>query len=149
MNASASTARIGVGPAEPMHVVTARRSREIVSANEQTAITIALRVPTFENSCGPSAGLIQNAAISSSDARQLRFGPVMKSPTGTRRVPSTDASSTSAPHAYSGGSPSPAGELVPRLPPTVPRLRIWGEPTVRDAIARPGSWSPRSAISCV
>ena len=28
MNASASVARIGVGPAEPMHVVTARRSVE-------------------------------------------------------------------------------------------------------------------------
>ena len=92
-------ARIGVGPAEPMQVVTVRRSREMASANEQTAITIALRVPTFENSSGPSAGLIQNAAISSSAAMALRFGPVMKSPTGTRRLPSVEASSTSAPAA--------------------------------------------------
>ena len=99
MNSSAAVARIGVGPAEPMHVVTARRSGETVSAKEQTAMTIALRVPTLLNSCGPSAGLIQKAAISSSLARQLRFGPVMKSPTGMRRVPSTDASSTSAPQA--------------------------------------------------
>ena len=34
---------------------------------------------------------------------------------------------------------SPAGEAVPRLPPIVPRLRICGEPTVRDASARAGN----------
>ena len=47
------------------------------------------------------------------------------------------------------GAASPAGEAVPRLPPTVPRLRIWGEPTVRLAMARPGSLSPSSVISRV
>ena len=40
--------------------------------------------------------------------------------------------------AASTGSVSPAGEAVPRLPPSVPALRICGEPTVRDACARPG-----------
>ena len=39
----------------------------------------------------------------------------------------------------SGGSASPAGDAVPRLPPIVPRLRICGEPTVRDAAASAGS----------
>ena len=63
----------------------------------------------------------------------------MNSPIGTRRVPRVLASSISAPDAYSGGSASPAGEEEPRLPPIVPRLRICGEPTVRDAAARPGS----------
>ena len=67
--------------------------------------------------------------------------------TGIRRVPAFDASSTSASDANSGGSASPAGDEVPRLPPTVPRLRIWGDPTVRDAIASPGRRSPSSAIS--
>ena len=53
---------------------------------------------------------------------------------------STSASSTS-----SGGSASPAGEAVPRLPPIVPRLRICGEPTVRDASASAGSSSATRA----
>ena len=48
------------------------------------------------------------------------------------RVPRALASSTRAPSIISGGSASPAGEAVPRLPPIVPRLRICGEPTVRD-----------------
>ena len=47
--------------------------------------------------------------------------------------------STSAPATSSGGSASPAGDAVPRLPPIVPRLRICGDPTVRDASARAGS----------
>ena len=136
-NASASRARIGVGPADPMHVPTRPSPRS--SANEHTAITIALRVPTFANCCGPPADGIHTAAISSSVASVLRFGPTMNSSTGTRREPRTDASSTSAPPAYSGGSASPAGEEDPRFPPIVPRLRICGEPTVRDAIASPGS----------
>ena len=41
----------------------------------------------------------------------------------------------------------PAGEAEPRLPPTVPRLRIWGEPTVREAIASPGSRSASSSTT--
>ena len=42
-----------------------------------------------------------------------------------------------------------APEEEPRLPPIVPRLRIWGEPTVREALASPGSRSPSSAIARV
>ena len=70
----------------------------------------------------------------------------MNSVTGTRRVPSVEAISTSASEAYRGGSPSPAGDEVPRFPPTVPRFRIWGDPTVLDAIASPGSLSPSSVM---
>ena len=95
-NASASAATIGVGPAEPMQVPTLRSSGCSASANEQTAITIALRVPTFENCCGPLAGATWKAAISSSGSSTLRFGPVMNSPIGTRRVPRVLASSISA-----------------------------------------------------
>ena len=73
----------------------------------------------------------------------------MNSSIGSRRVPRVEASSTSAPDAYSGGSASPAGEEEPRLPPIVPRLRICGEPTVREAIARPGSRSSSSSIARV
>ena len=109
-------------------------------------MTIALRVPTFENVCGPVAGSIRNAAMSSSLRAALRFGPVKKSRTGTRRVPDADASSTSASDASRGGCASPAGDAVPRLPPTVPRLRICGEPTVRDAMANPGMRSPSSSM---
>ena len=146
MKSAASTARIGVGPAEPMHALTRRSSGQRATPSEQTAITIALRVPILENCCGPPAGGSQYAAISSSGAMPLRFGPVMKSAMGTRRVPPIEASSTSAPDANSGGRPSPAGDDVPRFPPTVPRLRICGDPTVREAIASPGSRSPSSAI---
>ena len=53
---SASGARSGVGPAEPMPVPTRRGAGSSASANEQTAITIALRVPTLANCCGPGAG---------------------------------------------------------------------------------------------
>ena len=73
----------------------------------------------------------------------------MNSAMGKRRVPAVDASSTSAPDAYSGGSASPAGDDEPRLPPIVPRLRICGEPTVREAAAKPGSFSPSSVIARV
>ena len=146
MKRSASVAVIGVGPAEPMQALTRRCSGHSARLSEQTAITIALRVPILENCCGPSAGGSRYAAISSSGARQLRFGPVTNSAIGTRRVPRVDASSTSVSDANSGGRPSPAGDEVPRLPPTVPRLRICGEPTVREAIASPGSRSPSSAI---
>ena len=73
---------------------------------------------------------------------------------GTRRVaacavPPVLASSMRAPSISSGGSESPAGEAVPRLPPIVPRLRICGEPTVREAAASAGSaeaTSPRGGL---
>ena len=55
----------------------------------------------------------------------------------------------SAPLAYRGGSASPAGDDEPTFPPIVPRLRICGEPTVREAIASPGNASPSSAITRV
>src|SRR5712691_180838 len=70
----------------------------------------------------------------------------MNSPSGTRRTPRTDAHSTAASSMSNGGSASPAGEAVPRFPPIVPRLRIWGEPTVRDASASAGR-SPASSGS--
>jgi hypothetical protein len=55
-----------------------------------------LRVPTLADCCGPAASGGSNAAISSSGSMHVRFGPVMNSVTGTRRVPRTDASSTTA-----------------------------------------------------
>ena len=138
MNVSASVARIGVGPAEPMHAFTARSPAQRCSASEATAMTIALRVPIFENCCGASAGAMWNAAISSSSAIALRFGPVTNSATGTRRVPRTDATSTTASEANSGGSPSPAGDdgaEVPADRPAVADLRRPDGPA-RDREAR-------------
>src|SRR5499433_2264521 len=142
----ASSATSGVGPAEPMPVPTRRRTGSSSSAKEATAITIALRVPTLANCCGPLAVGAQKAAISSSDLNTLRLGPTQNARTGTRLEPLVDTISTSASAASSGGRASPAGEAVPRLPPTVPRLRICGEPTVRDAMARPGRRSPSSLM---
>ena len=43
------------------------------------------------------------------------------------------------------GTASPAGDAVPRLPPIVPRARICGEPTVREASASAGSRPASSA----
>jgi hypothetical protein len=145
-SSSAAGDRSGVGAAEPIPVPTVRAAGSSATDTEQTAITIALRVPTFANCCGPGAGGTSTAEISSSSARTLRFGPVKNRSIGTRRVPRTDASSTTAPAASSGGWASPAGDADPRFPPTVPRLRICGEPTVRDAWARPGSRAPSSSM---
>jgi hypothetical protein len=107
-------------------------------------MTMALRVPTFENCCGPAALGTSTAVISSSGSSADRLGPRKNSPIGIVLVPRTDATSTTAGTATSGGCASPAGDAEPRLPPTVPRLRIWGEPTVRDAMASPGNRSANS-----
>ena len=146
MKASAAPAGSGVGPAEPMQVATRRSCGQSARPTEQTAITIALRVPNLANCCGPVARASSNAVISSSGASPVRFGPVTNSATATRRVPCTEATSTTASDVYRGGRPSPAGEAVARFPPTVPRLRICGEPTQRLAIASPGRRSPSSSI---
>ena len=45
------------------------------------------------------------------------------------------------------GAASPAGDEVPRLPPIVPRFRICGEPTVREASASAGRTSRSSPCS--
>ncbi len=137
-----------MGAADPMPVPTARRSGCRARANADTAMTMALRVPTLQNCWGPAADGTRTAAMSSSGSRALRLTPVKNSATGTRRVPrAAEATSTTAPAASSGGCASPAGDADPRLPPTVPRTRICGEPTVRAAIARPGSRSPSSPIT--
>ncbi len=73
---SAAFARTGVGAAEPMPVRTVRVVGCRASPKAHTAMTIALRVPTFENCCGPSAFLTWTARISSSGASALRFTPV-------------------------------------------------------------------------
>ena len=131
-------ARIGVGPAEPMHVPTRPSDRS--SANEQHRDHHRVaRAHLRELLRARSPRGIQTAAISSSSASVLRFGPVDELVDRDARAPRTDAISTSAPLAYSGGSASPAGDEDPRFPPIVPRLRICGEPTVRDAIASPGN----------
>ena len=81
-NASASAARSGVGPAEPIPVPTRPRSRSTRTANEQTAITIALRVPILAN-CSrlPAIGTVM-AVTSSSGCRADWPGPVKNSSTG-------------------------------------------------------------------
>lgn len=75
-NSSASFARTGVGAAEPMPVRTVRVSGCRARPKAQTAMTIALRVPTLEYCWGPSAFLMCTARISSSGSRALRLTPV-------------------------------------------------------------------------
>src|SRR5579875_181990 len=154
--AAAPAARSGGGPADPMPEPTVAAPGDGVppspggrnsSANAHTAMTIAFLVPILANCCGPRAGGTSTAVISSSAASALRLGPRKNSAAGISRLPRTDAACTAAPAASSTGWQSPAGEAAPRLPPTVPRLRICGEPTVRAAIASPGSRPPSSAIT--
>ena len=110
-------------------------------------MTMALRGPIFMNVCGALDGRTRTAVASSSAPSALRLGPSRNSPSGSVRVPRTLASSTRASSTSSGGRASPAGDAVPRLPPIVPRLRICGEPTVRDAAARAGSTAASSPLS--
>jgi hypothetical protein len=137
-------ARRTTGEDDPNEALSSPRSRSATTASEQTAITMALRGPTFMNVCGWPLGSTSTETISSSGSRAFRFTPTRNSSRAMRRTPRTLASSTSARSTMSGGSASPAGEAVPRFPPTVPRLRIWGEPTVRDASASAGSASASS-----
>ena len=78
------------------------------------------------------------STISSPGSIAVRFTPVMNSRTGMVRTPAADASVTVASSAASTGNASPAGEQVPRLPASVPALRICGDPTVREASASAG-----------
>ena len=118
---SAADAWRGVGAAEPIAAPTPRRSGCRARPKEVTAMTIALRVPTLANCCGPAAGGSWMAAISSSGSSALCLTPVKKSATGMLRAPrAADSTSTLAPTASRTGWQSPAGDAEPTLPPTVP-----------------------------
>ena len=95
---------------------------------------MALRVPAFRKAWEEPAGSHSAATTNSSGRRADFLGPRIHSPRFSRRsAPAAERTTTSASRAASTGSVSPAGEQVPRLPPSVPALRIWGEPTVRAA----------------
>jgi hypothetical protein len=136
--------RLATGAAEPNAAHTEPRSRSTRTASDTTAITIAFRGPTFMNVSRTAPTRTRAATISSSDSSALRFTPSRKSSTGSVRLPRTLATSTSPSATSNGGSASPAGEAVPRFPPIVPRFRICGEPTVREASARAGKSSASS-----
>lgn len=70
------TGPYGVGAAEPMPVRTVRVSGCSAIPKAQTAMTMALRVPTLENCCGPSALGRCTERISSSGSMALRLTPV-------------------------------------------------------------------------
>src|SRR5690606_7422156 len=144
---SAAPARRGVGAADPIAAPTRCRAGSSAIATVQTAITIALRVPTLANCCGPAATGTRTARMSSSGARAFRLTPTKKSSIGISRLPRTDSASTVAPVASNGGWASPAGEAVPRFPAIVARFRICGEPTVRDATASAGHMPASSAMT--
>ena len=101
-----------------------------------TEITIALRVPIFEKDCGPASAATAPRgsahpppARSASHRRRNSCHGSHRSRRRRRRARSRRRTTART------GRASPAGEAVPRLPPTVPRLRICGEPTVREASA--------------
>ena len=98
------------------------------------------------NVCGAPLGSTRTDTTSSSGSSALRLTPTRNSPSGMRRSPRTLAISTRRSSTSSGGNASPAGDAVPRLPPSVPRLRICGEPTVRDASASAGSSSAKRPL---
>ncbi len=110
----------------------------------------ARRIPIEDFITGPKRNVLEPDELIAAFHIPPAGGGQQFAKIGTRRAPRVLLSSSiSAPEAYSGGSASPAGEEEPRLPPIVPRLRICGEPTVREAAARPGSRSPSSAIARV
>jgi hypothetical protein len=144
---SASAQRRTVGPTDPRDTPTDEWALSRTTHTLATAITMALRTPTLAYPCHPSTTGTVIDTISSPGWRAVRLTPVMNSPTGTLRRPDADANSTIASSALSTGRPSPAGEHVPRLPPSVPTLRIWGEPTVRDACASAGTRSASGPVA--
>src|SRR6266508_4260936 len=144
MNSSAAVARSGRGATDPSPSRTLRPARSTARPQTTIEITMALRVPTLRNCCGPSRRGTRISWMTSPGWIAVRFTPVMNSSIGRRRVPPRLASTRVASRAPSTGSPSPAGLAVPTLPPTVPALRICGEPTVRAAAASPGRTPARS-----
>src|SRR5439155_9350032 len=110
-----------------------------------TEITMALRVPIFENDPGPLMAFQRAPRMGSPGPSAVFFTPRWNSFHGTARVaPPARTRTISASYAANTGSASPAGDAVPRLPPTVPRLRIWGDPTVREACASATNWESSS-----
>ena len=109
---------------------------------------MAFRVPTLRNSCVPKRAGRRTSQMISPGASDVRFGPVTSSAKGTVRVaPPGPTTRISASRAESTGRVSPAGDAVARLPPIVPALRIWGEPTVRAARERAGTRRASAASS--
>ena len=119
-------------------------------ANEQTAITIALRVPTLANWQRPGGRRDPHGADQLVRRQRGALRPeveLLRPGSAGCRGPRRPRPSRPGPAAPDGMSP--AGDAEPRLPPIEPRLRICGEPMVRAAIASPGSRSPSSSITRV
>ena len=79
IHAHASGAASGVGPTDPSPTPTVRASRSTAIASDATAITIALRTPTFRYSCGPRRTGTRTATTSSPAPSTVRFGPTKNS----------------------------------------------------------------------
>ena len=120
------------GPTDPSAIRT-RPASSTAKHAPAFEITIALRTPTLAYPCHPPSTGIDTASISSPGSNAVRFGPVMKSVNGIEREPFAETMCTTASSAASTGKPSPAGEHVATLPPSVAACRICGEPTVRAA----------------
>ena len=138
MNSSASVALKGTGETEPTPTLKLFPLSSTNRARDTTEITIAFRIPTFKNSCGPSSRGSLTDSIISPACKAFDFTPVTNSSTEISRCPVDDLRFKIAFIATNTGIVSPAGDAVARLPPKVPALRICGEPTVLEACARAG-----------
>ena len=134
--ASAWGSRRAVGATAPAAMRPAPVSVSTATATEQVAMTIAFRVPTFAKRLRHARRGRRTATISSSSRSDVRPGDTSSSLTGILRAPLAPATSTSPSWTSSAGRLSPAGLAVARLPPSVARARICGEPTVTTAPAR-------------
>ena len=110
---------------------------------------MALRTPTLVKPWYPSSTGTVTDTTSSPGCRDVRLTPVNRSWMAMSLRPDVPATVTTASSAARTGSESPAGDAVPRFPPTVAALRIWGEPTVRAAWASAGTSDENGVPSSV
>ncbi len=107
------------------------------AAAPTTAISIARRYSRRTYALpepGRAAGAGPPTHSSSARAAVLP-GPVHSSASATRRAAPGERSSTSAPSTTSGAPVSIAGEAFITLPPSVPTLRVEGDPTSAEPSA--------------
>ena len=138
---SASGARMIVGATAASAILHSRTVPSSASttcaAAPTTAISIARRYSSRTYALPePATGAGRWTATHSSSARAAVLpGPVQSDSIATRRAAPGERSSTSAPRTTSGAPVSIAGEPFITLPPSVPTLRVEGDPTSAEPSA--------------
>ena len=140
------------GERDPAGGASCRRAASTTSAAAPTtAISIARRYSSRTYAL-PEPGGGRRAGGRPRTARRRAAtvlpGPVHSSSTGSRaRVASGERSSTSAPSTTSGAPVSIAGEPFMTLPPSVPTLRVDGDPTSAEPSASALKRAPSSGLA--